>query len=93
LAFLMGTGRYSGQSLSQARLIDSPNGVHPLVDQHDGNLFDIGVEQHWIVEDRQLLERHLGVIGEHGVHDCAGVIAQVASGLAEQGQSGHPPRL
>jgi hypothetical protein len=69
--------------------VDAPDGVHPVVDQHDRDLFDVAVEQHRVVEDRFLLERRRRESGEHVGHDGPCVVAQMAARLAEQHDVGH----
>lgn len=78
---------------AQARLVNPPDGVDPVVDQDDRDLLRVGIQQRRVVEDRQLLELDLRVIGEHALDHDPRVVAQMAAWLAEEGQSGHAFRL
>ena len=62
--------------------------MHPIVDQHDRNLFRVRVEKRRVVEDRPFLENDAGKVGKHARDDDTGFVAEVAAGLSQQLDAG-----
>jgi HAD superfamily hydrolase (TIGR01490 family) len=79
-----------GQRRAQATSIHLPDRVHAVVDEHDRDLLDVGLEQLRFVEDGALLERDVGEVDEHRLDDGVGILAEVAVGFADEGEAGHP---
>jgi hypothetical protein len=68
--------------------------VHPVVDQNDGNFFDVPLEQSGVVEDRPFDQGDIGKISEYAGDDLAGCLAEMAVRAAEESDGGwHVSRL
>lgn len=72
------------QGFAQAVAVDAPDRVHSIVDQHDGDLLGIGVEQRRVIEDRPLRKSDIRIPGQHLGHDHSSLVAQMAAGLTQQ---------
>ena len=77
----------------QAFFVDLPDRVDPVINEHHGDLLGVGLEQRRIIQNGPLFELDGRELGENGRDDDARIVAQVAPGLAEKGQSRHAFRL